>query len=213
MNSRSKFLLPFGLLGLLCFTLPSVAQADTAYTYTGNAYTSCTGAYASGGTCVGDALSITFDTTLTGSALDNLPLTDITPYVSSFSFSDGVASSTQADGYLQVFQIATDSSGDIIEWVMSTFSEPGGPSTPFAEAASYGGRPTGVNDYGRTGPVDSLNPPNTATNQDDPGTWSGGPPATTPEPSALPMVALGLAGLLGVAPYRKWRLILDPAIE
>jgi hypothetical protein len=61
-----------GLLGLLYLLLPGSLRADTIFTYTGNAYTDCSGVY----TCTPTppALSITFETTLTGTQLDNLTL-------------------------------------------------------------------------------------------------------------------------------------------
>ena len=55
---------------LMVFCVAPSANADTVYTYTGNAYTSCGGAYCVGGPY---ALSVTLDTTLSGNALDNLP--------------------------------------------------------------------------------------------------------------------------------------------
>jgi hypothetical protein len=69
MNLRTRFLALAGLLALLCLALLQVpTQADSVYSYTGNAYTTCEGSYSCTGTT--PAMTITFDMTLTGSALD-----------------------------------------------------------------------------------------------------------------------------------------------
>lgn len=66
-------ILPVLLMGVYLFV--ASARADTVYTYTGNPFTDCLGIYHCNGTT--PFLSITFDTTLTGPALDNLNLADI----------------------------------------------------------------------------------------------------------------------------------------
>ena len=66
-----KLTLKFSTLtGLLCLLVPGLMWAGTVYTYTGNPYTDCTGTYVCTGTS--PALSLTFDTPLTGTQLDNL---------------------------------------------------------------------------------------------------------------------------------------------
>ena len=89
------------------------AKASTIYTYTGNAYTACGGTYCSGGPY---ALSVTFTTTLTGSSLANLPYTDISATITSFSFTDGSGLSVHSN--LQSLAISTNAAGNISTWLI-----------------------------------------------------------------------------------------------
>ena len=104
------------------FTL-AVPAATTAYTYKGNDYGTVSGVSCGGTYCTGGpyALVVTFDTTLTGSALDNLPLTDITSTVTSFKLTDGsgLIDDNGTSSYSS-FQIATDASGNIVSWLIET---------------------------------------------------------------------------------------------
>src|SRR5271166_1290064 len=121
MNLRARFVVSIGLLSLLCLILPGSLRADTVYTYTGNAYNSadCIGTYCSGGPY---AMSITFDTTLSGSAVDDLTMTN-SPNgnlgfdISRFSLTDGMVSISSADpgAFLDV-DITTDGTGNIVSW-------------------------------------------------------------------------------------------------
>jgi len=106
-----------GLLvgALFMLGLPQSAKADTVYTYTGSADTYCSGTYASSGTtCAGtDALSITFDTPLTGI---NLVDGYLSPYVASFTITDGTGLSiTNLTGGAN-FYVSTNNYGMITAW-------------------------------------------------------------------------------------------------
>ncbi len=106
------------------FTLAVPAQTSvTAYTYKGNDYGTVSGVSCGGTYCTGGpyALVVTFNTTLTGSALDNLPLTDITSTVTSFKLTDGsgLIDDNGTSSYSS-FQIATDASGNIVSWLIET---------------------------------------------------------------------------------------------
>jgi hypothetical protein len=75
------------MIVVLCgATIAIPALANTVYTYTGNPYTTCNGWSACNGTV--PYLSIGFSTSMTTSQLANLPLTDITSTVTSFTFND-----------------------------------------------------------------------------------------------------------------------------
>ena len=109
MNTRAKFVISIGLLGLLCLLLPGSVRADTTYMYTGNAYTLCDGSYTSSGglsSCIQPyALTLTFDTTLSGSELEGFE-GDITADLTSFSITDGGdLSINQTDPYLSLIHI------------------------------------------------------------------------------------------------------------
>jgi hypothetical protein len=97
---------------VLAFTR-TVVTTVTTYTYQGNNYTTCSGTYCTGGPY---ALSVTFDTTLTGSALDNLPFTNIASTITSFTFTDG--SGLTLDSNIGQFYISTNASGNLVSWVI-----------------------------------------------------------------------------------------------
>jgi hypothetical protein len=97
---------------------PQSGQSTTVYTYKGNNYVTCGGTYCTGGPF---ALTVTFTTAMTGSALVNLPLTDITSTVTSYKLTDGSGLvDTNSASYYHSFQIATDASGNIISWLIET---------------------------------------------------------------------------------------------
>ena len=109
-----------GLLGLLCLVLPGAVRADTVLTYTGNPYTACQYSY----TCTGTspALSLTLDTTLTGTQFDNLTLGtvaggNLSGFMSSFTLTDGAeVTITDLTAAYQFFDLTTGPSGVITAW-------------------------------------------------------------------------------------------------
>jgi hypothetical protein len=93
--------------------LSIVVVPTTIFTYTGNGYTICSGTYCTGGPY---ALSVSFTTTLTGSSLANLPFTDISATITSFTFTDGSGLTLVSN--LGFLDISTDASGNISTWVV-----------------------------------------------------------------------------------------------
>lgn len=149
MNLRAKFVIAIDLLGLLCLMLAGSLRADTVYTYTGNAYTYCSGTYASGGTtCAGTyALSITFDV-IANTPRDNLiwlgPGSDITADVSTFSFTDGTGLTlSQANSTYDHFYVATDSSGNFTQWYFNASNYVQDTAGTYLTYASAYGYPNG----------------------------------------------------------------------
>jgi hypothetical protein len=184
----------FGILLNLC--LATLAQADTIYQYTGNSYdpADCEGAYCSGGPY---HLSITVDVSAPVGALDNLTqfgplfLGSLSPFVQSFSFSDGLeflssANPDEAGGY---FDVQTDSSGNIVAWDAHLESDTG--SVAFISLND----PGFVYDSGGTPGASSVS---FGSNMNDPGTWTmtTTAPASTPEPDSLLLVIAGGASAL-----------------
>jgi hypothetical protein len=178
---------------MVCCVAPS-AKADTVYTYTGNDYTFCGGTYCTGGPY---ALSIMFDTTLTGTALNNLPLTNINATITSFKFTDGSGLTLDNSNDLIVgspeIDISTNASGNIVAWFVLAYNFPGTQMETFWDwplnfiPGAPLLRPRGADfsettdifagDYGFIG--------------NDPGTWRMGV-LTTPEPSTFLLLATGL---------------------
>lgn len=162
------------------------AKAGTIYTYVGNDYTTCGGIYCTGGPY---ALSVTFETTLTGNALANLPFTDITATITAYAFTDGsgltLDDGNNASGQLDI-EISTNASGSIVAWFAGAYTSPANtqmqtnwnspfgfiPGADFSETT-----PSFAGDYGFI--------PN------DPGTWEM-KVSTIPEPSTFVVLATGL---------------------
>lgn len=201
MNLRAKFVFSIGWLGLMyLILLPGSLRADTIYTYTGNPYNTCYGTYCTGGPY---ALSVKFDTTLTGSALDNLNLTDITGSISTFSFTDANGlnlNQTNADPSNTKFLVTTDSSGNITAWDMYAYT----PTTAFLalEAASQ-------SIYSRDVAYQYTNHFSTYLGYGfnlgaNPNTWTSSVTTTaTPEPSTNLLFGTGILGLLALAARSK----------
>ena len=179
---------------LFVLGLPPSAPADTIYTYTGHNYTSCAGTYCTGGPY---ALSATFKTTLTGSALDNLSFADITPTITSFVFTDGSGLTINQNtvGARTSISLSTDASGNIVTWLaggyansaevqmQTNWNSPFGfiPGADFSETtASFAGS------YGFIG--------------NNPGTWT-----STPDPPPGTLLGTGLLALLAFVTRSKCR--------
>jgi hypothetical protein len=222
MNSTAKFPIRVGLLVLLCLMLSDSLRAGTEYSYVGNSYNFCVGTYAPGGinnVCPNPyALTLAFDTSLKGHALDNLTLGtgNITADVTSFSFGDGSGFSlAQSDATNFSVDIATNSHGKIVSWIISAQDYPPTGTGPFSQALtesgyglgaiadntlleSYDGTSSGTELNGNFtevggGFADSTQPPNQI---------SGAQNWTVPEPSGIVLLASGLLGLLAFAAKR-----------
>jgi hypothetical protein len=108
-------------------TIATPSLADTAYKYTGNHYTTCSGWSACNGTPpYPPYISLTFHTSMTASQLANLPLTDITSTVTSFKFSDNAGEVfDQTTGGTFSFYIATGSNGLPFSWYAEVYNVQG----------------------------------------------------------------------------------------
>jgi hypothetical protein len=99
------------LIAILAVPLPALAQA-TDYTYTGQDFSSVDGTFTktdkvTGGLIVSSPLG------------DNLSSAFITP--TSFSFSDGLNTIDNSDTRLAVFDVSTNSTGQITDWYIELF--------------------------------------------------------------------------------------------
>lgn len=192
---RLKLVISIGLLGLVCLMVPGSLQADTVYSYTGNpmqcTYPPCN---------FTPALSISFQTTLAGTQLDNLNLAtngNISQSVTSFSFTMlGLNFSlTQTTPYISYnFEISTDSNGNIHAWNVgaNNFGNPDADVHSYMYSWNESG---GVFDQG------SFQAGQVGSNLNDPGTWTV---TSTPEPSTMALMLFGIGCvLLRASQYRR----------
>ena len=179
-------------VALFAMGLAPTAKAGTIYTYTGNAYTTCGGTYCTGGPY---ALSVAFTTTLTGSSLVNLPYTDISATITSFSFTDGSGLTIHSN--LQFMDISTNASGNISTWLTGACG-----ATCNTQMQTNWNSPVGFN----PGADFSETTPNFAGSYGivlaNPGTWVAS--SSIPEPSTFVLLAGGLL-VLGTVRARRAR--------
>lgn len=207
MNTKLKFVFSMGLFGLLCLLLPASLRADTTYTYTGNTFTACTDLFVSGSGCQG-SVNIFFETSLTGSALDNLSDDDITNSLVLATITDGEEAYTGPIGCGPVcnnginfvtVHISTNAVGDITAWsIVGDNTNQGGnveahiTSTNFEDTGAVT-----VNTYALCGTISCAS---TASVRKA-GTWSA--PVGTPEPSPATLMLIGV--VLAIALRKRIR--------
>jgi hypothetical protein len=178
----SKLFLAAIFMSLISLATP--AFAGTVYTYQGNPMTNNSFGGSADLCSSGTSLcTLTGSFTVAEPLADNLSFAAITP--ESFSFTDGLQTSTTLtlsnidDG----FWVATNASGNIIEWYIQVGN--GSLGTLFyggSAAADFGYSAAPLYDLYNYGPT---------------GTWteSTTDPSPTPEPSSLLLLSSGLIGL------------------
>jgi len=183
---------------VISLAVGSPAQANTNYTYTGNSYTLCSGNYCVGGPY---ALSVMFETTLTGNALDNLSFQNIIASITSFAFTDGTGLTLNQNtvGVGDSFDISTDGAGDIVKWFVGGYADGGQVQMQTNWHSPYSFQPgadfseTTVSFGGAFGFVSN-----------NPGIWVG-VTSPVPEPCTLLLLSFGMLGLAGFNLRKKLR--------
>lgn len=166
--SRTKFICSaiVCLLGMIC--LSPLSEADVLYTYTGNAFDQFTGYDNCPSVC---AVTGTFEVSAPLPA--NLPLTTlITPI--GFVFSDGNATLNPVNSDLELLFMATDSLGQIDQWVISVIEHEVFPL--YIQTWIQPLNPTPILDrsfqYGTPCPFTCVGPVASAIVDNDPGSWA-----------------------------------------
>ncbi|MGA3187807.1 MAG: PEP-CTERM sorting domain-containing protein [Bryobacteraceae bacterium] len=184
--TRTKF-----LGGVAAFILTVPLTAASVYTYTGNDFTTATGPLLT----TGDSVTGSF--TLASPLGDNLDGVNIAPTALSFSFTDGPDTITNTTPGVNTcscsptIDIFTNGSGQIINWDISLTVGELGAENITTQDFDAGLFASGIQDSGSV----NTNPEgtDTASNSNDPGTWSAGASNTSvPEPGSMILAAAGL---------------------
>jgi hypothetical protein len=173
-----------GIFFMAAFYASCAMAGVITYTYTGNDFTQ-----ANSPSSTSDFVSGFF--TVTAPLGDSLSAVSISP--STYSFSDGVQTMTNANSSIDYFDISTDGSGNISGWIIWVYQN-GIPGEDYIYTATYipvlTSEATDVGLNAATGEG--------GDNVSDPGRWTESP-SPTPEPSSVALMSIGMLALAFVA--------------
>jgi len=172
------------ILSLAALLLTAVGtRADTLYTYAGNPMTEGTNSDA----CGGGPCTITGSFTLAAPLGNNVPFsyTSITP--ESFSFNDGIQT-ISTGSFVLYFDVGTDATGNIDAWDIQVYGLYSGTVSILTNSA-------GLDESYINGLIAYNNSPGTW----DPETTPTSDVISTPEPSSLALLSIGLFAVALVA--------------
>lgn len=190
--STRRMELVISLLGVCLAAGLSVdpAYGDVIYTYTGNQFNDLR----NGATCP-PTCNVTGYFDLAAPLADNMPLTVITPL--SFSITSGTATLTDGEPTDTSLAVGTDASGAINTWVWQVVGPAVSPTarilTEYVSSVAADDVRIGTDPPPFVGPVLGLI-------QNDHGKWT-----EVPEPEGLPILGIGLLGIIGAVRARKGR--------
>jgi PEP-CTERM motif len=177
---------------LFILTLATSARADEIYTYTGNSFSSCSGA------CSGSLSgSFTLAQVLPDSSTISVQFPNTPGYtnVLSWSFTDGNFTWNPQDspaGFTATF--TTDSNGQIIQWTLN-----GGTATVGSNTFQWSSSNVGCAIHMLTCVDSSTEDTTIFAKSFTPGVWTKTP---LPEPSSLLLLSLGMIALVTVSGRR-----------
>jgi hypothetical protein len=200
--------LRLGATTLLTLALISLAAGPAkaqTYSYQGKDFDTVVAPYTT-------AMSISGSFQLPLPLVPNLPPTDASASVLSFSFTDGVETRTEADSVICAFELATGPDGRITQWriaLRETGIAVGDPQHTIGTSR----HPFTANDQGdhilATGVdcVDTEIPFDYGYRENNPGTWTSDVAAVPTLPAVSAMLLAGLLALLGIAALRRRKLV------
>ena len=199
---RKLSLLTLALLALLC--LGGSAKADTTYVYDGLAFDQLVGV-----TCPPICHITGYITLASAIAPNSLYQSNSQgqfpgPAPLDFSFDGGFGAVTLANSFQWSFQLGTDASGNFAIWsggasILTALTGGCATNIGFSFNTEAAGNAADVNCFDADNNLISQKlGQSVVTTTTPPGEWSvsSGNPTSTPEPSSLALVALGLGGIL-----------------
>lgn len=178
------------------------AGADAIYSYVGHTYTDITDVPLPAGS-FDTSMQVTGEFTLADALAPGMTSTDITPLLTSFTFSNGRSILTNLDSLLSValFSVSTDAFGAIDAWAISIqrLDAVNGGNDIVIQTLNDPTFGFPVEDSGQLTACDPVLLPrglcltlaDVATVADAPGAWTQTPPDPVPEPATLGLCALG----------------------